>query len=201
MVVFPEFETDSPEAKDQSMAGAANPVDVADDRILCVRWLHDSHGGFAAGRNHEHVVVDVAIFPLISIGRFLLNLILAAEVGSNRDVGAGTGSVGASVGGICRGRAVKTVTVVAVVIRSSVCGEIRYASGRGSIDIVVSSSAIVDTRRRVNISGPTAEEADLEAMWVGAAPTVGTAHLTHDVSVVVSDALWSLYFMVFPPLR
>ena len=61
VVVFPALKADPPEAIDQSVAGAANPVDVADSSILCVRWLHDSHGGLADGRNHEHVVVDVAI--------------------------------------------------------------------------------------------------------------------------------------------
>ena len=116
VVVFPALKADLPEAIDQSMAGAANSVDVVDDRILCVRWLHDSHGGFAAGRNHERVVVYVAISLLISIGRFLLILILAADVGSNRGVGAGTGNVCASIVGIIRGRVVLTGIVIAVVL-------------------------------------------------------------------------------------
>ena len=108
VVVFPALKADPPEAIDQSMAGAANPVDVADNSILCDRWLHGSHGGFAAVRNHEHVVVYVAISPLISIGCFLLILILAADVGSHRNVGANTGNVRASVGRISRGRATLT---------------------------------------------------------------------------------------------
>ena len=120
VVVLPALKADPPEANDQSMAGAANPVDVADDSVLCVRWLYDSHGGIAAGRHHEHVVVYVAIFPLISIGSFLLILILAADVGSNRDVGAGTGNVRASVGRISRGRAILTSSVIAVVVRSMI---------------------------------------------------------------------------------
>ena len=201
VVVFPALKADPPEANDQSMAGAANPVDVADDRILCVRWLHDSHGGFAAGRNHEHVVVDGAIFPLISIGRFLLNLILAADVGSNRDVGAGTGNVGASVGGIICGRVVLTGIVIAVVVRSSVCGEIRHASGRGSIGIVVSSSAIVEVRRHVGIGVPMAGKTIVKVAWVSAAREAGKACYTYDIPFAVCGALWSWYFMVFPPPR
>ena len=116
VVVFPALKADPPKANDQSMAGAANPVDVADDSILCVRWPLDSHDGHAAGRNHEHVVVNVAIFPLMCIGRFLLILILAADVGSNRDVIASIGKVYANVGGISRGRAVMTGIVIAVVV-------------------------------------------------------------------------------------
>ena len=111
------------------MAGAANPVDVADNSILCIRWLLDSHGGLADGRNHEHVVVSATISSLISIGCFLWILILAADVGSNRDVGANTGNVRASIGRISRGRGILTGSVIAVVVRSSVCGEIRHASG------------------------------------------------------------------------
>ena len=116
VVVFPALKADAPEAIDQSMAGAANPVDVADNSILCVRRLHDSHGGFAVGRNHEHVVVYVAISPLISIGCFLLILILAAGVGSKWEVIASIGKVYANVGGISCGRAILTGIAIAVVV-------------------------------------------------------------------------------------
>ena len=61
VVVFPALKADPPEAIDQSTARAANPVDVADNSVLCVRWLLDGHGGLADGRNHEHVVVSVTI--------------------------------------------------------------------------------------------------------------------------------------------
>ena len=200
MVVFPAFETDPPEANDQSMAGAANSVNVADTSILCVRRLHDSYGGFADGRNHEHVVVYVAISPLISIGCFLL-VLMAANVGSNRDVIASIGKVNANVGGISRGRAMMTGIVVAVVVRSSVCGEIRHASGRGSIDIVTGSSATVGVRRRVGIGVPMAGKTVVKVVWVSAAREAGTAYYTYDVPFVVCGALWRWYFMVFPPVR
>ena len=84
---------------------------------------------------------------------------MAADVGSNRDVIASIGKVYANVGGISRGSAVMTGIVIAVVVRSSVCGEIRHASGRGGIDIVTGSSATVGVRRRVGIGVPMAGKA------------------------------------------
>ena len=105
------------------------------------------------------------------------------------------------VGGICRGRAIMTGIVVAVVVRSSACGEIRHASGRGSIDIVVSSSAVVVDHRRVGIGVPMAGKTFVKVVWVSAAREAGTAYYSYDIPFVVCGALWSWYFMAFPPLK
>ena len=138
---------------------------------------------------------------MISIGCFLLILILAADVGSNRDVGANTGNVRASVGRISRGRDILTDSVMAVVVRSSVCGDIRHASGRGSIDIVTGPSATVRVHRCVGIGVPMAGKTVMKVVWVSAAREAGTAYYTYDIPFVVCGALWSWYFMVFPPVK
>ena len=109
---------------------------------------------------------------------FLLGLILAADVGSSRDVIASTGNVCASIGGISRGRVVLTGIVIAVVVRSSVGEEIRHASGCGSIDIVSRSSAVVGNRRRLGIRGANGSSDSLEDFvgWCSTSSWHGTTY-------------------------
>ena len=67
VVVFPAFEADSHMANNQSMARAAESVDVGDDVILYSRERHDDHGNLAGSRVREHIVVAVVFAPLFPL--------------------------------------------------------------------------------------------------------------------------------------
>ena len=90
VVVFPAFEADSHVANDQSMARAAESVDVADDVIPYRRERHDGRGNFAGSRVHEHIVVSVAFAPLFPVVCLPLEIVVA-NVGMIYDVVACVG--------------------------------------------------------------------------------------------------------------
>ena len=91
VVVFPAFEADSHVANDQSMARAAESVDVCDGVIPYSRGRHDDHGNFAGSRVHEHIAVSVAFAPLFPVVCLPLEIVVA-NVGMIYDVVACVGS-------------------------------------------------------------------------------------------------------------